>query len=378
MKSLALLILLAFLFGCNSGSSSDNSTTSYTLEIKDSIQVDFLGNLNVFDFDNESGLYLGIDHDANQVVLFDENGKSHHQYALKKDGPNAVNWLQGKSFLEGKVTIMDSQKGVIQFENNGEISRKIEIPLEYLHLNGLNFSAYPLAEKYAYIRPERDMSDYANTSAFYKRIYSSPILEVFDPESGEITNTMEFPPNTIYEDGNFYRWMFPTVEKRNEKWYLFFLAERKYHIYEERGAELIYSKTVDLSTTDAVDMIGVAIENPELINQQPEPNIFGKIESLYPLSEYTVVIYTKGVKKEISNQYDPQKTEKWMDFINGIPRYAAILDKNDSLLQIDIKLPQGLLFNGVFNKNDEIIALKNQDYFGEEDKVIFYKLQVGK
>jgi hypothetical protein len=235
-----------------------------------------------------------------------------------------------------------------------------------------------LGEQYAYIRPERDMSDYANTSAFYKRIYSSPILEVFDPESGEISNTMAFPPNTIYEDGNFYRWMFPSVENKDGKWYLYFLAERKYHVYEEKGNELIYVKTVNLNITDAIDMIGVPIENPELLNQQSEPNIFGRIEGLYPLTNHTVVIYTKGVKKEVSSQYDPEKMEEWLGFIEGIPRYAAILDKKDSLLQIDIELPKGLLFNSVFNNKDEIIALKNQDYFGiEEQNITFYKLKIG-
>lgn len=378
MKQLSLIFILVAFFSCKSENSKDSSTKLFTLEIKDSIQIDYLGNLNVFDFDPESGLYLGIDHDAIQIILFDEKGKSHHQYALKNDGPNAINWLQGKSFLDGMVSILDSQKGLIQFDTNGEISRKIEMPLDYLYLNGLNFSAYPLAEKYAYIRPERDMSDYSNTSVFYKRIYSSPILEVFDPESGEISNTMEFPPNTIYEDGNFYHWMFPTVENIDGKWYLYFLAERKYHVYEEKADEVIYSKTVDLNITDAEDLIGVPIENPELINQQAEPNIFGRIEGLYPMSNYTVVIYTKGVKKEVSNQYDPEKMEEWMEFIESIPRFAAILDKKDSLIQKDILLPTGLLFNGVYNNKNEIFALKNQDYFGEEEKVTFYKLRLEK
>ncbi|PZX55830.1 glycoside hydrolase family protein [Algoriphagus chordae] len=378
MKQLYLIFILAALFSCRSGDSIDNSSKPITLEIKDSIRVDYLGNLNVFDFDPESGLYLGIDHDVNSILLFDENGKSQHQYVLQKDGPNAISWLQGKSFLEGKVTIMDSQKGLIQFGNNGEISRRIEMPLEYLHLNGLNFSAYSLGDTYAYIRPERDLSDYSNTTAFYQRIYTSPILETYNPETGEKTNTMSFPPNTIYQDGNYYRWMFPTVEKRYGKWYLYFLAERKYYVYEEKGNELLYSKTVDLTISDAVDMIGVPIETPELINQQQEPNIFGRIEGLYPLSNHIVVIYTKGVEKEISAQYNPEKMEEWMDFINGIPRYAAILDKNDSLIQKDIELPKGLLFNGVYNNKDEIIVLKNQEYFGEEEKVTFYKLKVDK
>ncbi|WBL44885.1 hypothetical protein PBT90_09345 [Algoriphagus halophytocola] len=376
MKQLLLILALGALLSCNPGDSTKNLPNSYTLEIKDSIQVDYLGKLNVFDYDPESGLYLGIDQNLNHVMLFKEQGGTDHQYDYKNDGPNAITKAISNSFLEGKHTIMDFQNGLIQYDQNGNISHKINIPSEYFLFNYSNFSAYKLGDKYAYIRPERDLSDYSNTSAFNQRIYKSPILEVFDPETGEIYNTMSIPPGTIYEDGNFYHKLFQNVKKSGEKWYLFFLAERKYYVYEEKGNELIYSKTIDLNITDAVDIIGVPIENPELINQQAEPNIFGKIEGLYPLSEHTVVIYTKGVKKEISNRYDPQKTEEWMGFINGIPRYAAILDKNDSLIQKDIQLPQGLLFNGVSNDNDEIIALKNQDYFGEEDKVTFYKLQI--
>lgn len=378
MKQLSLIFILASLFSCKSEDTADNSPKFFTLEIKDSIQVDYLGILNVFDHDEQSELYLGIDQNLNHVILFDEKGIPNHQYDLKNDGPNAIIKAIANSFLEGKHTIMDYQKGLIQFDANGDISHKIKIPTDYFLFNYSNFSAYSLGRKYAYIRPERDLSDYNNTSAFYNRIYTSPILEVLDPETGEIRNTMAFPPGTIYEDGNFYHKTFATVEKRDENWYLHFLAERKYHVYKEIGDELIYSKTVDLNITDAIDMIGVPIENPELINQQSEQNIFGKIEGLYPLSNHTIVIYTKGVKKEVSNQYDPEKTDEWMKFINGIPRFAAILDKNDSLLQKDIELPLGLLFNGVFNSEDEILALKNQEHFGvEEEKVTFYKLKIG-
>ena len=65
--------------------------------------------------------------------------------------------------------------------------------------------------------------------------------------------------------------------------------------------------------------------------------------------------------------------------MNGISRFAAVLDKNDSLIQKDIELPKGLLFIGFFNSKDEILALKNQHYFAvEEAKVTFYKLKIDK
>lgn len=375
MKHFFLTSILITLFGCNRQNTS-GLPTDLDLQVTDSIQVEYLGDLNVFDHDPQSGLYLGINHDVNSIVLFGDDGSVQHQFELQKDGPNAISWLQGKSFLEGKVTIMDSKKGLIQFDNNGQTSQRIEIPQEYFYLNGLNFSAYTLGKKYVYVRPERDLSDHSDPAAFYKRIYSSPILEVFDPVTRETSNTMAFPPGTVYSDGNFYRWMFPSIQKKGHKWYLFFLSERKYHVYEESGDELLLTKSVDLNLDDAVDMLGAPIENPSLINQQ-EPNIFGRIEHIYPLEQFTLLIYTKGVKKEISGQYDPAKMDEWMGFIETIPRYAAIFDTDDSLLQKDIELPKGLLFNGVSNGKDEILAMKNQVYFGtEEDIVTFYKLKV--
>jgi hypothetical protein len=188
---------------------------------------------------------------------------------------------------------------------------------------------------------------------------------------------MAFPPGSIYEDGNYYGWTFPTITKSDGKWYLHMRAERKYHVYEEKGDEVIYLKTVDLEIPDALNVVGVPIETPALFNRQLEPNLFGRIEGLYPLSDYTILIYTKGEKNETLNQYDPKKAEELRDFIDGIPRFAAIYDKNDSLLQKNIELPKGLVFTGVYNSEDEIIALKNQNYFGAEDKTTFYKLKIG-
>lgn len=376
MKHLALIFILASIFSCKSENSADNSDKSFTLEIQDSIQVDYLGNLNVFDFDPESGLYLGLDSDVNEVVIFDENGKSQQQFTAQTAESNSINWVVGKGFLDGKATFMDVRNGLFQFDKSGE-SKRIEIPLEHNYFNELNFSAYKLGSKYAYIRPERDEAENKDLSAFYTRIYNSPLLEVLDSETGKTSNTMAFPPGSIYGDGNFYGWMFPAVSKKDGKWFLLMRAERKYHVYEEKGDEVNYVKTVDLDIPDGLDVIGVPIETPWLLNRQFEPNLFGRIEGLYPLSDYTILIYTKGAKNETLNQYDPEKSEELRDFIDGIPRFAAVFDKNDSLLQKNIELPKGVVFTGVYNSEDEIIAVKNQKYFGKEEKTTLYKLKIG-
>jgi hypothetical protein len=79
--------------------------------------------------------------------------------------------------------------------------------------------------------------------------------------------------------------------------------------------------------------------------------------------------------EEIVKQYDPENRVEWMTFINNIPRYVAVLDKNHQMLQKDIPVPLGIGFTSVCNSKGEIIVLKNQEFFGvEEDFSTFYKL----
>ncbi|WP_373520597.1 hypothetical protein [Aquiflexum sp.] len=368
--------LLVILFSCNSKSENPNLIADYHFEIKDSIQVDYLGNLSVFDFEPESGFYLGRNNSTEEHLLFDDQGKIHNRFIIQKDGPDAVSWVQGLGFLDGKITVMDSNKGILQFSNEGEIANRIELPEDYFFINGLNFPAARFGNELMYIRPERDGMDWSNLGELFKRVYQNPILEVYNPETGIIRNTMNFPPRTTYTDGNYYHWMFPSlIQVSDSEWLLYLMAERKYYVYKKVGDQLIYEKTVDLKINDAVNIQGGPIENLEVMYEGNRFNIFGKIEQIYSREQDILVVYTKGVDEEIVKQYDPENIVEWMTFINSIPRYMAVLDKNHQMLQKDIPVPLGIDFTSVCNSKGEIIVLKNQEYFGmEEDFTTFYKM----
>lgn len=64
--------LSIFLFSCNKESKSFRSAEDLEFIISDSIQIDFLGNLFVFDFDREKEVYLG--RSSNEIILFDDSG----------------------------------------------------------------------------------------------------------------------------------------------------------------------------------------------------------------------------------------------------------------------------------------------------------------
>ncbi|WP_373493280.1 hypothetical protein [Aquiflexum sp.] len=152
--------LLTVLSACGLKSGNGDLISDYHFEIKDSIQIDFLGNLIAFDFEPGSGLYLGRNNFTEEHLLFDDQGKIHHRFIMQKDGPDAVSWVQGLGFLDGKITVMDSNKGILQFSNEGEIANRIELPEDYFFINGVNFPAARFGNELMYIRPERDGMDW--------------------------------------------------------------------------------------------------------------------------------------------------------------------------------------------------------------------------
>lgn len=374
----SLIAFAGLMASCSQEQNNDGLTDDNNLVILDSIHVDYLGNISAYDFDHGTGFYLGRNNDTEEHLLFDERGKIHHRFIMQQDGPDAVSWVQGLGFLDGNIAVMDSNKGILQFSNEGKITNWMVLPGDYFFINGLNFSATRFGDELMYIRPERDGMDWSNLGELFKRVYQNPILEVFNPETGKIRNTMNFPPGTVYGDGNFYHWMFPSIiQVSDSEWLLFLMAERKYFVYKKIGDELIYEKTVDLKINDAVNIKGSPIENVEVMYEGNRFNIFGKIEQIYSRKNDIVVVYTKGIEEEIASQYDPEQRVEWMAFINSIPRYAAILDTDHQLIQKDIPVPLGVHFTPVCNSKGEIIVLKNQEFFGvEEDFTTFYKLDL--
>jgi hypothetical protein len=188
---------------------------------------------------------------------------------------------------------------------------------------------------------------------------------------------MPFPPNTVYSSGNFYNWTFPTIIKHRDEWILTLLAEQKYFVYQEKEGEIQFVKSVDLALKDAIPMPGIPMNRQADWYEEFGNVMFGKIENIYRRENDVIVIYTKGVAKEISEQYNRENWEEWLAFLESIPRYAAIFDDNHELIQKDLPLPKGVRLSSIINSEGAIIAEKNQEYFGvEEDFLTYYELEL--
>lgn len=370
------LIFLIVIAACTSKSSIEKMKASYKWEILDSIQVNFMGELALLDFEPDQQLFLGRWNTQEEYVVFDDSGQIKHSFKLNEDGPNRIGWVQGINFWDGKIWVMEQANGIYVFDLKGTFLKKYPTPKDYFFINGLPFGAHRRVDELLYLRPESGES-LKDIPSLFSNIYSADILEIFNLSNGATRSTMPFPPNTVYNSGNFYNWTFPSIIKHRDEWILTLLAEQKYFVYQETEGKIQFVKAVNLALEDAITMPGIPMNRQADWYEEFGNVMFGKIENIYRRNNDVIVIYTKGVSEEIAEQYNRENWEEWVSFLESIPRYAAIFDDDHQLIQNDIPLPKGLRLSSILTGEGAIIAEKNQEYFGvEEDFLIYYELDL--
>ncbi|REG81730.1 hypothetical protein C8N25_12575 [Algoriphagus antarcticus] len=188
---------------------------------------------------------------------------------------------------------------------------------------------------------------------------------------------MAFPPNSMYNDGNFYFWMYPSVIQSGREWLLYFRNELKFWVYKEENHEINFDREVDLEVTDAVKAIGVPFEKEEKYNEAIANNFPGSIREIYKSKDKTIVIYTKGISEDLTREIDRDEPDGRRELEKLKQNYVAVFDADFNLLQKGIPVPAGLIFTTIITEDEEILALKHPDFFEtEDDYVIYYKLKL--
>lgn len=373
------VVTLIFLIGiaaCTTKSPFEQMETSYDWGIQDSIQINFLGELALLDFEPDQKLFLGRWNAQEEYVVFDESGQIKHSFKLNEDGPNRIGWIQGINFWDGKIWVMEQANGIYVFDLDGGFLENHPNPKNYFYINGLPLGAHRRGDELLYLRPESGES-LKDIPSLFSNIYSAEILEIYDLSSSAARTTMPFPPNTVYNSGNFYNWTFPTIIKHRDEWILTLLTEQKDFVYRESEGKVQFVKAVDLALEDAITMPGIPMNRQADWYEEFGNVMFEKIENIYRRDNDVIVIYTKGVSEETAEKYNRENWEEWISFLESIPRYAAIFDDNHELIQKDLSLPKGVRLSSILTGEGAIIAEKNQEYFGvEEDYLIYYELEL--
>ncbi|MFT7424250.1 MAG: hypothetical protein ACI9O5_000183 [Algoriphagus sp.] len=372
-------LLFIVILACNSSDQTNQDTAAtYSIEIADSLQIDYLGDFWIMDYDPQSEQFVSLTKNDQEVLVIDQKGKIKSSFVIPSEGPGAISGIFLVSMNNGKVEVFDSRNGFFVLSQKGEILKLTRIPYQYIYINQGSSDAYfSLGKGIAYMRPEYydSLGHFGGFKGMVKEIYRKPLMEILDTINNQTKPIMTIPKESIYADGNYYFIPFTSVTNFNEMWYLNFTKELRFFVYEMKNQDLTLGKSVNLQVKDAVLPLGISFDQAENYMELSKGTMPGTILQLYRMDELVIVIYQKGVSQELifTNNLLPEPQD-----LNSINKtYAAVFDTNHELIQNDILVPSGLIFSRAITKDGEILAKKNQDYFEtEEDQVIYYKLKL--
>ncbi|MDI1322305.1 MAG: hypothetical protein PSV36_06115 [Algoriphagus sp.] len=381
MRSSLLLVLISiFWVSCTNGTSNETKEISnFQVKITDSLQIDYLGSLWMLDYDSSSQQYLAYGNRDKELVVLNQEGEIISNFDFASDGPEALGWIDALSLENGKIGLIDRKSGFLKFDIQGNRLWNYKLPYSFYHINSISGrSFYSFGSELFYLRPERSDNTYSgNSASMFQEMYRLPILEAIDTLTQEVRMTMDFPATSIYRDGEYHFWMFPNLMKSGKDWILSFRQELQFYVYRERNKEIELFKTVSLGLSDFVEGQGVSFEQADDYFEMTKNLIPGSIQSIYRHEGNTLVVYHKGVAEEIVKRYDRDDRDASAKLNLEKKFFLAVFNSAFQLLQNEVPLPEGLIFTSLISSEGEILALKDQVYFGsEQDQVIYYKLKL--
>lgn len=109
------LTLAIGIFSCEKKSKSNSEPKRFSLEVVDSVQVDFLGEMMLMDYDTKSDEYLLASNSYREYLEVNELGEILNQNKFDSDGQNAVGTAIVLGYFRGNVTVLTRQKAMLFF-----------------------------------------------------------------------------------------------------------------------------------------------------------------------------------------------------------------------------------------------------------------------
>lgn len=378
-RILIFFLLPGLLISCAPPKNGDTTLNTYGLQLVDSVRINYLGSLMLKDYDPESDHYLAFNEQEGEVFLIDRTGEIVRQFTLQKDGPDAINGFGlNPSFCGGNICIFADK--IFTLDREGKVLNRTSIPYPHywLVIGGHN-AAFSLAEKLIYSKPESAEEGWDPQSAYRKMLEGGPMMEVLDTISGEYYPTMYFPETNAFEQELFYGYPTPLIINQGSHWFLSVSNAMEFHVYTEKEQRLVFQRTVRIPARNTypdqpvpLEQMDTFFEKNGMIYRSP------KIHRFLSLKNHFIAFYSKGVSPETKASYNISIPEERMKLMDQFPLEFAVFDSDFENRSVDISVPKSMVFfSALVDKEDYIVALKDQEYAGvEEDFHTLYKFKL--
>jgi len=366
LKFLSILITTLFIISCNKESDEDqeNITSRSQFVLKDSILVDYLGNIQLTDYHSATESYLGLDISSNAIIQFNREGEILYNPIKSGEGPEFVTGrIFSLGFSENRSILAQTRSALYELNFQGDILKKIKFPKESLYSN-IRYTNSVIGNKVLLLHDN-------NTDLRPdKRQYFDEVrhITVVDLETGEVTFKIPFQEGSMYKNEDFYyRTTTPAFSLNMVDSTINIIYPHEKKLYQ-------YALDKDFSLKNIFNTNPENFKEPEKASYGEELNIMRSLAydsyylNIFNNKEYIILEYMTGLPETVS----PPKAVVDLNnlMIENNNRYYEIF-KNGKKIGSDIEQPKGMMDLRYFHENNQVVFQLDKRE-AEKDYEVFY------
>ncbi|MCH7412966.1 hypothetical protein MM213_05705 [Belliella sp. R4-6] len=381
-RQIFLLMSLFLVFSCSEKSNENNGKAEdLTLVKSDSLQISYLGLLNLMDVHPKSGRILLFDQKKRSLIVSDFDGNNPTEIKNETDSPDSYGAFPlgaGKFSEDGKSFTIISNQGVYTYDLEGNLinggkHQEAEMPA---------FSGRASADNEFYWIGDKILTNgagrteyFRDTPEFYEN-YTS--FAWFDTLDRKVEKFMNFDEQSIFRNGKAHEipHFIPRMTSAQDRIYFIQGIEPALNIHELKEP---YNKIkrVDLAIGDYYFNKGQNFKDvdPRAISMDVYSGMF---ENIKILDEYILISFFPGVPELDQSKYE---NVAYMEVIpktrKDYPIRMLILDMEGKKLA-DYAIPNEFDARQWLVRDGYIWFLGTENLEEEEDFVKVFKVMLGK
>ncbi|WPR73578.1 hypothetical protein [Algoriphagus sp. NG3] len=365
------------LFSCSKSTESNSVSKSFTLEITDSVQIDYLGEMMLIDYDPDSDKYLLTTDVYYEYLEVNDMGEILNHNEFNPEGIDAVETSLGLGYVDGKVTVLTQTGGYYQFVDSSKVG---EIPIPYSYQI---FMFYPklgvFRDKDKTYFPSLWPETFAvnmEEGDFYKKLYRLPVLSSLDETHQDTMGVVRLPETSPLLDDQVHGFPIPVYTKTGNALLLSMWLEPRFYVYRQSGDKFEYERTVEVDIPGWVHYDPVPMDKAEQFFEGFSKKLSGNLTNFLKVGDNYVVVYNKGLSEEQVSALG-QPNDGGLSRRKKNPNYAAIFDQDFNQLATDVPFPSTSNYPMVVNNEGELVVSKVAGLSEtEDDGIILYKLKL--
>lgn len=371
-------IILFIFFSCSQEVKEETGVKSFSLVVVDSVLVDYLGTMNLQDYDPESDKYLLTNEVYYEYLEVDGSGAILHHNKFSEEGVNPINSPMGLGYFDGKVTVFDSPKGYFSFEDSSIVDEVLIPYSSHVFMMYPKLGMFELGGKVFYPKPwPETLKVNLSEGAFYKALMRLDILESQDKSTGDTLGHIKLPENSPLLGDGIQGFPIPTYTLTADKLLLSMWLEPRFYVYSIKNGGFEFERTVEIDIPGWVPYTSVPEDNAEAFFMENQKKTPGILTNLFQMGDKYIAVYNKGLTEDQMNSMNRKDANFGTERKKKNPNLIAVFDRDFNQLASNVSFPVPASFATAVNKEGELVVSKDPSLTDvEDDGIILYKLKL--